>query len=113
MLFTYSYSSIDMIYFFKQQEVVGITLGIDSNKITCHVKRLGGGFGGKVMKIASLSAIAATAAYKYGKIKLFLIWVTFLEWHVLMYICFYCLYLGMLFTYFCMFNEERSSHTLQ
>lgn len=55
-----------MIYFFKQQEVVGITLGIDSNKITCHVKRLGGGFGGKVMKIASLSAIAATAAYKYG-----------------------------------------------
>ncbi|KAL1251494.1 hypothetical protein QQF64_019290 [Cirrhinus molitorella] len=48
------------------QEVVGITLGIDSNKITCHVKRLGGGFGGKVMKIASLSAIAATAAYKTG-----------------------------------------------
>ncbi|XP_051550621.1 aldehyde oxidase 3-like [Myxocyprinus asiaticus] len=48
------------------QEVVGITLGIDSNKITCHVKRLGGAFGGKVMKIASLSAIAATAAYKTG-----------------------------------------------
>lgn len=51
---------------------MGITLGIDSNKITCHVKRLGGGFGGKVMKIASLSAIAATAAYKYGKMKFFL-----------------------------------------
>lgn len=51
----------------KQQEVVGITLGIDSNKITCHVKRLGGGFGGKVMKIATLSAITATAAFKYGK----------------------------------------------
>ncbi|XP_016334888.1 aldehyde oxidase 3-like, partial [Sinocyclocheilus anshuiensis] len=49
------------------QEVVGITLGIDSNKITCHVKRLGGGFGGKVMKIASLSAIAATATYKTGR----------------------------------------------
>ncbi|KAL4635601.1 aldehyde oxidase-like [Arapaima gigas] len=48
------------------QEVVGHTLGVDSNKITCHVKRLGGGFGGKVMKIASLSAIAATAAYKTG-----------------------------------------------
>ncbi|KAI4874108.1 hypothetical protein NFI96_028851, partial [Prochilodus magdalenae] len=44
------------------QEVVGLTLGVDSNKITCHVKRLGGGFGGKVMKIASLSAITATAA---------------------------------------------------
>lgn len=50
--------------FLLKQEVVGITLGIDSNKITCHVKRLGGGFGGKVMKIASLSAIAATAALK-------------------------------------------------
>uniref|UniRef100_A0A8C9TF78 Aldehyde oxidase 5 n=1 Tax=Scleropages formosus TaxID=113540 RepID=A0A8C9TF78_SCLFO len=49
------------------QEVVGHTLGVDSNKITCHVKRLGGGFGGKVMKIASLSAIAATAAYKTGR----------------------------------------------
>uniref|UniRef100_A0A8C9WCT1 Aldehyde oxidase 5 n=1 Tax=Scleropages formosus TaxID=113540 RepID=A0A8C9WCT1_SCLFO len=48
-------------------EVVGHTLGVDSNKITCHVKRLGGGFGGKVMKIASLSAIAATAAYKTGR----------------------------------------------
>ncbi len=59
--------------------MVGITLGIDSNKIICHVKRLGGGFGGKVMKIASLSAIAATAAYKYGKIKLapFTQWLLF------------------------------------
>lgn len=47
-----------------QQEVVGITLGIDANKITCHVKRLGGAFGGKVMKIAALSAITATAAHK-------------------------------------------------
>ncbi|KAL1021809.1 hypothetical protein UPYG_G00018350 [Umbra pygmaea] len=49
------------------QEVVGITLGIDYNKITCHVKRLGGAFGGKVMKIASLSAITATAAVKTGR----------------------------------------------
>ncbi|XP_031414418.1 aldehyde oxidase 5 [Clupea harengus] len=49
------------------QEVVGMTLGIDSNKITCHVKRLGGGFGGKVMKIAALSAITATAAHKTGQ----------------------------------------------
>uniref|UniRef100_A0A4W5RJZ4 xanthine dehydrogenase n=1 Tax=Hucho hucho TaxID=62062 RepID=A0A4W5RJZ4_9TELE len=49
------------------QEVVGITLGIDSNKITCHVRRLGGAFGGKVMKIASLSAITATAAVKTGR----------------------------------------------
>ncbi|XP_066511010.1 aldehyde oxidase-like [Hoplias malabaricus] len=49
------------------QEVVGLTLGVNSNKISCHVKRLGGGFGGKVMKIASLSAIAATAAYRTGR----------------------------------------------
>ncbi|XP_072526962.1 aldehyde oxidase 5 [Salminus brasiliensis] len=49
------------------QEVVGLTLGVDANKITCHVKRLGGGFGGKVMKIASLSAITATAAYRTGR----------------------------------------------
>uniref|UniRef100_A0A674F2S0 xanthine dehydrogenase n=1 Tax=Salmo trutta TaxID=8032 RepID=A0A674F2S0_SALTR len=49
------------------QEVVGITLGIDSNKITCHVRRLGGAFGGKVMKIASLSAITAIAAVKTGR----------------------------------------------
>ncbi|KAG9349147.1 hypothetical protein JZ751_029470 [Albula glossodonta] len=50
------------------QEVVGVTLGVASNKITCHVKRLGGGFGGKVMKIASLSAITATAAHKTGRV---------------------------------------------
>uniref|UniRef100_A0A8D3BQ73 Aldehyde oxidase 5 n=1 Tax=Scophthalmus maximus TaxID=52904 RepID=A0A8D3BQ73_SCOMX len=49
------------------QEVVGTALGIASNKITCHVKRLGGGFGGKVMKIASLSAITAVAAHKTGR----------------------------------------------
>ncbi|XP_033860545.1 aldehyde oxidase 5 isoform X1 [Acipenser ruthenus] len=49
------------------QEVVATTLGVEANKITCHVKRLGGGFGGKVMKIASLSAIAAIAAHKTGR----------------------------------------------
>uniref|UniRef100_A0A8C4IK06 2Fe-2S ferredoxin-type domain-containing protein n=1 Tax=Dicentrarchus labrax TaxID=13489 RepID=A0A8C4IK06_DICLA len=49
------------------QELVGMALGVDSNKITCHVKRLGGGFGGKVMKIASLSAITAVAAHKTGR----------------------------------------------
>ncbi|XP_034470133.1 aldehyde oxidase 5 [Hippoglossus hippoglossus] len=49
------------------QDLVGMALGIESNKITCHVKRLGGGFGGKVMKIACLSAITAVAAHKTGK----------------------------------------------
>ncbi|KAK7893550.1 hypothetical protein WMY93_022702 [Mugilogobius chulae] len=49
------------------QELVSQALGVCSNKITCHVKRLGGGFGGKVMKIAALSAITAVAAQKTGK----------------------------------------------
>ncbi|KAJ0062371.1 hypothetical protein NL108_010976 [Boleophthalmus pectinirostris] len=49
------------------QELVSQALGVSSNKITCHVKRLGGGFGGKIMKIAPLSAITAVAAHKTGK----------------------------------------------
>ncbi|KAJ0009400.1 hypothetical protein NQD34_001102 [Periophthalmus magnuspinnatus] len=49
------------------QELVSQALGISSNKITCHVKRLGGGFGGKIMKIAALSAVTAVAAHKTGK----------------------------------------------
>ncbi|KAJ8351567.1 hypothetical protein SKAU_G00230430 [Synaphobranchus kaupii] len=47
---------------------LGITLGVDANKITCHVKRLGGGFGGKVMKIGSLAVITTTAAHKTGRV---------------------------------------------
>ncbi|XP_035266263.1 aldehyde oxidase 5 [Anguilla anguilla] len=50
------------------QEVVAHALGVDSNKITCHVKRLGGGFGGKVVKSGSLAAITATAAHKTGRV---------------------------------------------
>ncbi|XP_066544629.1 aldehyde oxidase 5 [Amia ocellicauda] len=49
------------------QEVVAATLGVDANKVTCHVKRLGGGFGGKVMKIAVIASAAATAAHKTGR----------------------------------------------
>uniref|UniRef100_A0A3Q3WWD0 Uncharacterized protein n=1 Tax=Mola mola TaxID=94237 RepID=A0A3Q3WWD0_MOLML len=49
------------------QELVGMALGVDSNRITCHVKRLGGSFGGKVMKTAVLSAITAVAAHKTGR----------------------------------------------
>ncbi|KAJ8247098.1 hypothetical protein GJAV_G00258700 [Gymnothorax javanicus] len=50
------------------QELVAISLGVDSNKITCHVKRLGGGFGGKVMKSGPIAAITATAAHKTGRV---------------------------------------------
>uniref|UniRef100_A0A8C1K0M3 Aldehyde oxidase 5 n=1 Tax=Cyprinus carpio TaxID=7962 RepID=A0A8C1K0M3_CYPCA len=56
-------------FYMETQGLIAIPKGeaVYSSTITCHVKRLGGGFGGKVMKIASLSAIAATAAYKTGR----------------------------------------------
>ncbi|XP_056303800.1 aldehyde oxidase 6 [Danio aesculapii] len=48
------------------QEAVAETLGIPSNRVTCHVKRLGGAFGGKVTKTAILASITAAAAWKTG-----------------------------------------------
>uniref|UniRef100_A0A9L0JIZ8 aldehyde oxidase n=1 Tax=Equus asinus TaxID=9793 RepID=A0A9L0JIZ8_EQUAS len=41
------------------QKTVSSTLDIPINRITCHVKRVGGGFGGKVGRPAVLGAIAA------------------------------------------------------
>ncbi|KAL1770882.1 aldehyde oxidase 2 [Sigmodon hispidus] len=49
------------------QKTVSSTLSIPSNKITCHVKRVGGGFGGKVGKPAVFGAIAAVGAVKTGR----------------------------------------------
>ncbi|XP_064419619.1 aldehyde oxidase isoform X3 [Latimeria chalumnae] len=49
------------------QELVAMTLGVPSNRITCHVKRLGGAFGGKISKAAIIASIAATAAEKTGR----------------------------------------------
>ncbi|KAM5280162.1 aldehyde oxidase 2-like [Ctenodactylus gundi] len=49
------------------QKTVSSTLGIPVNRITCHVKRVGGGFGGKVGKPAVLGALAAVAAAKTGR----------------------------------------------
>ncbi|XP_052605482.1 aldehyde oxidase 2 [Peromyscus californicus insignis] len=49
------------------QKTVSSTLNIPSNKITCHVKRVGGGFGGKVGKPAVFGAIAAVGAVKTGR----------------------------------------------
>uniref|UniRef100_A0A2I3TRT3 FAD-binding PCMH-type domain-containing protein n=1 Tax=Pan troglodytes TaxID=9598 RepID=A0A2I3TRT3_PANTR len=48
------------------QKTVSSTLNIPINRITCHVKRVGGGFGGKVGKPAVLRAIAAVGAIKTG-----------------------------------------------
>ncbi|KAM9663656.1 LOW QUALITY PROTEIN: aldehyde oxidase 2-like [Trichechus inunguis] len=48
------------------QKTVSSTLSIPINRITCHVKRVGGGFGGKVGRPAVLGAIAAVGAVKTG-----------------------------------------------
>uniref|UniRef100_G3WE87 aldehyde oxidase n=1 Tax=Sarcophilus harrisii TaxID=9305 RepID=G3WE87_SARHA len=48
------------------QKTVSSTLSIPINRITCHVKRVGGGFGGKVSKPAVYGAITAVAANKTG-----------------------------------------------
>ncbi|KAB1279437.1 Aldehyde oxidase 2 [Camelus dromedarius] len=46
------------------QKTVSSTLNIPINRITCHVKRVGGGFGGKVGRPAVFGAIAAVGAIK-------------------------------------------------
>lgn len=49
------------------QEAVAATLSIPSNRVVCHVKRVGGAFGGKVTKTALLTSIAAVAAWKTNR----------------------------------------------
>ncbi|NXL94780.1 AOXB oxidase, partial [Alectura lathami] len=44
------------------QELVASALNVQSNKIMCHVKRVGGAFGGKATKPSFFSVIAAVAA---------------------------------------------------
>ncbi|XP_069839452.1 aldehyde oxidase 1-like [Dendropsophus ebraccatus] len=46
------------------QSLVAKTLGIPFNRINCHVKRIGGAFGGKIVKTAYMAAITAVAAQK-------------------------------------------------
>ncbi|XP_054638746.1 aldehyde oxidase 6 isoform X2 [Dunckerocampus dactyliophorus] len=46
------------------QMAVAETLAIPSNRVSCHVKRLGGAFGGKVFKTNILACIASVAAWK-------------------------------------------------
>nr|H9TB17.2 RecName: Full=Aldehyde oxidase 1; AltName: Full=Azaheterocycle hydroxylase 1 [Cavia porcellus] len=47
------------------QEIVASTLKLPVNKVMCHVRRVGGAFGGKVGKTAILAAITAFAALKH------------------------------------------------
>ncbi|KAM8904972.1 aldehyde oxidase 6 [Spinachia spinachia] len=49
------------------QEAIAETLGVPSNRVTCHVRRIGGAFGGKVVKTAVLACITAVAAWKTNR----------------------------------------------
>ncbi|XP_048200961.1 aldehyde oxidase isoform X2 [Perognathus longimembris pacificus] len=49
------------------QEIVASTLKLSANKVMCHVRRVGGAFGGKIGKTAILAAITAFAAGKHGR----------------------------------------------
>ncbi|XP_061631491.1 aldehyde oxidase 6 isoform X1 [Phyllopteryx taeniolatus] len=46
------------------QIAVAETLAIPANRVSCHVKRLGGAFGGKVVKTSKLASITSVAAWK-------------------------------------------------
>ncbi|XP_072471821.1 aldehyde oxidase 3-like [Notamacropus eugenii] len=48
------------------QEKVASSLGVPRNRIMCHMRQAGGGFGGKMTKPALLGAVAAVAANKTG-----------------------------------------------
>ncbi|XP_005919994.1 aldehyde oxidase 6 [Haplochromis burtoni] len=49
------------------QDAVAETLNIASNRVTCHVKRVGGAFGGKVTRTSVLASITSVAAWKTNR----------------------------------------------
>ncbi|XP_047432985.1 aldehyde oxidase 1-like isoform X1 [Mugil cephalus] len=49
------------------QDAVAETLNVPSNRVTTHVKRMGGAFGGKVIKTSILASITSVAAWKTGR----------------------------------------------
>ncbi|XP_058405526.1 aldehyde oxidase-like isoform X1 [Diceros bicornis minor] len=49
------------------QDIVASTLKLPANKVMCHVKRLGGAFGGKGIKTGIMAAVTAFAANKHGR----------------------------------------------
>ncbi|XP_060113080.1 aldehyde oxidase-like [Heteronotia binoei] len=49
------------------QDMVSSCLGVPSNRIMCHVKRIGGAFGGKLLKTSLLACVTAVAAKKTGR----------------------------------------------
>jgi xanthine dehydrogenase/oxidase len=50
----------------ETQVLLARVLGVDSHKVMCRVKRLGGGFGGKETRSAFLSCALAVAVRKHG-----------------------------------------------
>ncbi|XP_004378262.1 aldehyde oxidase [Trichechus manatus latirostris] len=49
------------------QDIVASVLKVPANKVTCHVRRVGGAFGGKMTKTGVMAAITAFAANKNGR----------------------------------------------
>lgn len=49
------------------QDIVATTLKLSANKVMCHVRRVGGAFGGKAGKTSIMAAITAFAASKHGR----------------------------------------------
>ncbi|NXX95379.1 AOXA oxidase, partial [Centropus bengalensis] len=49
------------------QEMVAASLGIPANRVMCHVRRVGGAFGGKLLKAGLLASVAAVAANKTSR----------------------------------------------
>lgn len=48
----------------RRQAEVAETLDIPCNRVSCHVRRIGGAFGGKVTKTSILACITSVAAWK-------------------------------------------------
>ncbi|XP_075385141.1 aldehyde oxidase [Tenrec ecaudatus] len=49
------------------QAIVAATLKVPAHKVMCHVRRVGGAFGGKTVKTGTLAAITAFVANKFGR----------------------------------------------
>jgi xanthine dehydrogenase large subunit len=49
------------------QEVVARILGLEANGVRVHVRRMGGGFGGKETQGTLFAAVAALGAHKFGR----------------------------------------------
>nr|DAA64423.1 TPA_inf: aldehyde oxidase 1 [Otolemur garnettii] len=48
------------------QDMVASALKLPANKVMCHVRRIGGAFGGKILKTGIMAAVTAFAANKHG-----------------------------------------------